>query len=198
MDYENVFLIGDKPSWCRNVIHIHASDKLSSKTLNAWRKITLACTTPRISSEFTLMNDDFLILKKVHGDVPYYYRSVYNYGVKPKSKYFLAMKRTHDLFKNFKNYELHVPIIYNKSKFLALHDIYPISNVLLHRSLYANHYECGGVLLGDNKVSTISSLSKCVSNPLNTFVSLSDRLERDRSLSVFLKSRFRYKSKYEI
>jgi hypothetical protein len=195
LPHGNVYIVGDKPYWARNVIHIRCDDPINSKTLNAWHKITKACVTQQIGDDFVLMNDDFIILQPQE-DIHYYYAGPLEKKQKKNASWFNAKARTAELFDSPRDFELHVPIVFNKQKFLALHDCYEIGNVYLHRSLYANHYEVEGVQLSDCKIRDTRSLSDYL-HSRNMFVSTSDRLERDRMFGRTMKTVFPLKSRYE-
>jgi hypothetical protein len=196
--HNKVWIIGDRPYWLdtTKVNYIKCDDIGKSKTLNAWHKITVACNIPEISEDFVLFNDDFIVLSAVE-DIPYYNRAYDYKNFKDTSSYFKARHRTMLLFESGMDFELHFPIVYNKEKFLALHDVYNIGNVYLHRSLYCNHYKIEGVRASDNKVTTMAELEKNLRNPRFPFVSLSDRVERRREFARVITPYFRGKSKYE-
>ena len=62
----NVYLVGHKPKWTRNVKHIPCIDPyLSCKDVNIINKILRACINPELSETFVVNSDDQYILKPI-------------------------------------------------------------------------------------------------------------------------------------
>ena len=57
---ESVFIVGEKPRWIKNVVHIPVDDVYTREN-NVFRKILTACKLD-ISKNFFFMNDDFYIM----------------------------------------------------------------------------------------------------------------------------------------
>src|SRR6056297_2738384 len=64
-DIGNVFIVGHKPEWCKNVIHIpHEDPYKSNKDGNLINKLISACFHPDLSEEFLWFSDDQYVLAK--------------------------------------------------------------------------------------------------------------------------------------
>jgi len=63
---KNVYLIGHKPKWAKNVIHVPCPDPYKyCKDANIINKLILACTLPDLSDSFIVNSDDQLFLRPV-------------------------------------------------------------------------------------------------------------------------------------
>lgn len=139
-----VFIVGNKPDWVQNVVHIPAEDTWTAEN-NAFQKILKACRSD-ISDTFLLMNDDFFMLKEFDIDYPQYVRGELKITDKD-DPYSLSVNKTVEFLNDFgiempANFEVHCPILFNKHKFLLLENIAERfkkeQTGLLCRSLYWN------------------------------------------------------------
>ena len=65
-DLGKIYVVGKKPAWIKNVIHIPAGDPYkSNKDANIINKIILAATHSDITAEFLQMSDDQLIMNEI-------------------------------------------------------------------------------------------------------------------------------------
>lgn len=169
-----VFVVGERPEWLRNVIHIDAVDGFSSpdhsyKLKNATHKIRIACFHPEVSERFMLMNDDFFFLRPIK-EIPNFVLGNLNKGIAnhitQDGYYFKALCDTRDMlqsagFVNPLNYEVHFPIVFEKRKFLKLtNSISWHAAGYLFRSLYGNIYNIGSVKRDDPKIYHLCELKK--------------------------------------
>jgi hypothetical protein len=146
IDLDNVYIIGEKPPWVKNINHISCPDPYPIKWKNGYYKIKKACEIPDLSNDFLLMNDDFFIMKKILAkNYPYYYNGILTTKTKHYSKKFLTTwettaKRLKKNKKRILNFSIHRPFVYNKNMFLNLPEI-PIDILGFSvRSFYANYY----------------------------------------------------------
>lgn len=180
-----VFIVGDKPSWATNIVHIPYNFG-KSKIQNEWGQLFEAC---RHTEDFLLFNDDFIILKPIERYM--FYRGEIR---RPSSAYYNAYLRTKKLFKDFKNYEVHAPMFFVSEKFLNLSNEYDIRRGYLHRSLYGNHYKCGGEKVKDNKIYRPPRIHTAFKK---SFLSTVNKIERDKEFKKLLHGVFPEKSIYE-
>lgn len=128
--YGDIFLIGDKPDWVQNVIHIPATDgdMTYDKERNIFNKLMIACRDERVSEEFLMVHDDHYLLKDfVAGEFPYYSDGPFAEQMSI-SDYKHTIANTADFFKyghiyNAQHYDVHCPIIFNKDCAQWLHAI---------------------------------------------------------------------------
>lgn len=155
--YRNIWIIGYKPTWLKNVKYIHTDQKGNTKWKNSCINWETACKCPDISENFILMNDDFIALrpildwkKSLNVCLGNIIDESTRYGKKAKvSKWqngFICAEKllTKCHSRTCYNYEAHLPIIINKNDYLKFLEIPEIKefmqtqNVLHKRSLYKN------------------------------------------------------------
>lgn len=121
--YGDVFIVGEKPDWLRNCIHIPCQDygdKTYDKERNIYTKIMAACADDRVTDDFLFMNDDHFLLQGYEaGNFPYYCQGWL-------SEYMTVTDYKHtvrNMLKVFPDdtpyFDVHAPIVYNKAKFEA-------------------------------------------------------------------------------
>lgn len=158
---DNVWVVGYKPTWVSNkvkYIATHQKNK-SSGWINARFNVLYACLCDEISDNFILMNDDFIATRKI-SDWAVSTMKVENtleaeiQKWKDKnfdSHYTRAFIKTLNILKGITdddlfNYELHMPMIINKKKFLdmlqnsKIKEDYQSKDIVLYRTLYGNYY----------------------------------------------------------
>ncbi len=195
MSYDKVYIVGDKPEWIENVVHIRYSDTTKRGSLNTFFKLIRACKVPELSQEFILMDDDHLILRPVE-EIPYYSSGLISEVKKAKTQFYYDLQRTGALFDNAISFnKVHVPIVYDKDKVLELASVYDLKNKYLHKSLYGNHFKCVPVKIGDAKARSMPLFKRKLAT--GSFVSLSDNVEKNLSTKVLLKKYFPKRSVYE-
>lgn len=126
-NYRDIWLIGQKPSWVRNVKHLPHSDnpKPEWKEKNIWSKIMAACLVPEITEEFAMWNDDHLIIDDIDiSTYPYYYKgSCYESMLANNNFYRATMNHTRKLLERRgfedRNADSHCPIRYIKGEFIT-------------------------------------------------------------------------------
>lgn len=207
LHYDKVFIIGDLPDFIniKNINYIY-SNKLESRYQTTTKYLKEIILNKNVSEDFIWMNDDFFILKPVtekdlllnrgylKDQILYYYKyhnPITNFD-KLVAKAAIELKKLG--FKNPLSFELHCPIIINKSKCLSILD--KIKDESLHcckRSLYGNYFIKNSIPISDMKVisSTIfdeKNYDKFLSCSENTFKKVED----------FLKKKFPSKSIYEL
>jgi hypothetical protein len=144
----NIFIVGDKPKWIKNITHIPCEDPFKlNPDANIITKVIEACKNEELSEKFLFMNDDYFVINKtdattipaIHkGDMatfgPDYFRKV---------TWRRNLLRTRDILieKGYTAYHFdgHLPIIINKKLFpeiIAQFDYQ--KNCYTMKSLYAN------------------------------------------------------------
>ncbi len=176
--------------------------------------IKRACQDTRLSDDFILMNDDFFVLQPIidphvglavdQGTITdTLQRFLTRYG--KMSNYMTYMRQTKEFLQKNYNiqepiaYELHVPMILNKEKFLQIVSIIEASGIAgLHahkRSIYGNLTGLHYTTIKDPKIfmNTIFKREDLYKLP---FLSCSDR--GWPRVKQFLTNLFPQKSKYEV
>jgi hypothetical protein len=151
-----IWVVGGKPNWYTgNHIPVKQDD---AKYDNAIENLRAACESKKIGSSFVLMNDDFFAIKPLQ-EIPTYVGgfivekvALYS-AIAPRSTYTKRLLRTSiklgKVGMDFpRDYELHVPMLMNKSRLLSVINAYPDC---LWRSMYGNIYRVGGIHITDVK-----------------------------------------------
>lgn len=204
-DLGNVFVVGEKPEWLQNVVHIPCTDSFGIKWRNAYKKIGLVCENPALASEFLLMNDDFFILKPIVGsEYPYYYSCVLTQaGSIAKARFITTPEQvaSHVSFrgKSVRNFSVHRPIRYNKEKFLAMPKLDLTMTGFSVRSFYANYYNVPGINCKDTNISPnmiISQIEKMTAE--RTDISIFSDTARRPVFQNWIRQQFPTPSRFEI
>lgn len=149
--YRNIYVIGDVPVFLRNVIAHKVKDGVS-KVHNILNKILYACNLPDLSDDFLFMNDDHFFTEYTDvSDYPNYY-STLNIKEFTNAAYKEIINDTVKHFKDFKFFDIHKPIIYNKAKFIEMAKNVPINDHylgLLIKSSYGNYHKIKGKKVND-------------------------------------------------
>jgi hypothetical protein len=207
LKFNNVVIVGYKPEFLKNVIHIPAADDLPEKHNNAVKKVLIACNDERVGEKFAFMNDDFFITKKIN-EIPYLHMGMIQDYLDSHRKheggiYYQAMKRTAEVLgKDALNYELHFPMVFEKSTIEELAKKFNLWRIVnfrsepgyLIRSLYGNYFKVGGEQVKDNKF-TGKAITAPIENDL--FFSTNNSETRNEVTRFFIKQLFPNKSKHE-
>lgn len=203
----NVFVIGEKPKFLnQNVVHIPHKDIYQNKARNIMSKIKRACIDDRISERFTLWNDDYFALQPFDvTQYPYYFKSDLAHSSRiNRGEYRLHCEETMKvlMFKKleFKNFDCHYPIIYEKKKAIKMIESFDwnTSYGYVFRSMYCNFWGIQGEFKLDCKTNTPlpePHIKKIVEN--NHFLSIGDGA-LNMAMRKYIVNRFPEKSKYEV
>lgn len=211
--FRYIFIVGEKPVFLQNIIHIQAND-IYDPAINAdgniITKVLAACNDERLSDDFLFINDDHLVLKPIQvADVPALHKGnmqEYKEDYWKLNYWRGRLKRTMEVlaekgYSTF-HFDCHTPILFNKKKFKEVVSKfnYQEGKGLTMKSLYGNVvYAETGVLLTDQKKTVFkhfllpqlnSRLSECV------FMSFNDD-GLNRALMYWLTVNFINKSNYE-
>lgn len=197
--HKDVYIVGHKPDWAITK-HIKTKQNESPFT-NTANNLKAACLSKDISSDFILMNDDFFIMKPLKS-MQTYHRGTYKEvlkNTKSYSAYTRNMGRTQKLlegmgYENPLCYELHIPIVINKTKMLeALKLVESTVSKFNKRSLYANMAGIGGrKMKSDVKVTDVKQAP-----PRTTFVSTTETSFNLGKVGNKIRNKFTERSVYE-
>jgi hypothetical protein len=190
IEHRNIVIVGKKPKWAKNIIHIPYTEKhrgSGKEKRNVASKILKACNNKKVSDIFLLMNDDFFFTKQYEPKIFYKGRLRHAYrkpgGPKKQQAETLSL-----LGKWAKDYEVHCPMEIEKKNIKFLEKRYDIKNKYLLRSLYGNYFNLRGEQVEDFKTSKWRD---------RAMFSTNDRIERSKQFRDYIKRRFPNKSKYE-
>jgi len=155
--FDKIWIIGYKPDWVTNVEFIPTVQFQAKKYTATNNNLRVACESVYISNDFVLMNDDFILTRPISSwedslnfirnklkDQIKIYHSSCETDYTQAFDYNLPMIQEISGNPDPDDYELHIPIIINKNKFL---DVFNDKRVIKHmkehkitlkRSLYGN------------------------------------------------------------
>lgn len=201
MPHDNVYICGDLPEWAsENIIHIpdrkYDWSIMGNKFANQEAKWFTVCNDPRVSDNFIMMNDDFFVMKPIDS-MPTLHRGRLHRAGSSDSHYYRTLAYTREfLIRNLVlaplNYELHIPMVINKTKRLAvsyfIHRHFVRGQIVQMRSIYGNMFDIGGKLSED---------VKNVDNYDSVFLS-TDEDTFPGDIGIHIRNTFPEKSKYEL
>jgi hypothetical protein len=204
--YNNVYLVGDKPDWVRNVTHIPKQD-IQCKECSIKEKILAACYDHRISDDFLFLNDDHIFLKNIciSEIYPYFYGTLSEWISRrsPKERYFKCLSNAKSELERFglptKHFDIHVPVIYNKTKFIQAMDTYNwnLPEGMVIKSLYGNTFFDNPVEYLDCKINEGISLEQIKKKVKGRFCFSFGDKGLNMHLKYFLNKNFLNPSSYE-
>lgn len=122
--YGNIYLIGERPVWLKNIIHIPLKDQHFSenKCRNIYNKIMAGCALPELSEDFLFFSDDHFLNADITASAfPFHHKGpLTREGRGKEDTYGFLLKNTLELFPGTNNFNVHGPILYNKEKFKAM------------------------------------------------------------------------------
>jgi len=200
LPHGKVWIFGYIPEWVKNVekrpMTQHGKNKWEKTADSLWS----IANEKDLSENFILFNDDFFVMTP-QTELPYWFDRTLEERVKEfRSKGMISSYtyRLTDAAKALKahgkqtiNYELHLPMIFNKEKYKKLWELYP--NIGAKRSLYGNEYEVGGKQRPDCKVYQTYAKP----NIKIDFLSTTDASFKNGQIGREIKRRFNTKSNYE-
>lgn len=162
LPHRHVWLVGYRPPWLSGVRHIPTGQTGHSKYRNTTTAVRAACEHPEVSDPYLLCNDDFFVMRPVVGGVPVLHRGPVAeveryYAARRSGRYLRGMRETRDLLAQLGHpdplsYELHVPLLVDKTDMLHALDVGRHLDVLHKRTLYGNLAGLGGQQTADVKV----------------------------------------------
>lgn len=195
--FDKVWIVGHLPGWIQNVEHIPAEDTNPISDRNIFEKLKLACSS-EVTEDFLFVNDDHYLLSYFKTEnFPYYCHGTLEEYVKRRPSigdaYGKRAKNSLEYLKRkglpIKHFDIHYPIIYNKTKFLEVMDMdWANSSGYILKSIYANSLKIEGVEIDDHKMNQIPRKPILV---MSTFPNIRGAVLR------FLQEEFRKQSRFE-
>ena len=201
--HDKVWFFGGKPEGLKPDVQV----ELEQHGVMTWEKtrwtIEQVCLTKGVSDDFWLFNDDFFIMKPIEEWTPKFDKTLYRRVQQIKggreglgSLYSEQLDRTRELLLmerlRSNNYEVHMPMLINKRKALAVIRKYP--KCVMFRSLYGNYYKIGGEQMADCKISSLYREPKADAVMLST----NDVSFKDGKVGEYIRAEFTEKCEYEL
>jgi hypothetical protein len=201
IEHKKIFIVGHRPGFLKNIIHIKFHERTYKKQYNVISKLLEVCKHGKLSDDFLLMNDDFFFMKETEIKKYLYDCSIKSLQNKtPRTQYGKALANTIDYLNNnhlpFNNFEIHYPMIFNKQKFLELFSGLDLNKQVNYRSIYGNYYRLDNYSPHrDFKIHSIDSFDE---NQDHEFISIADKIMVYDRFKNFLKKKLPEKSIYEL
>lgn len=141
--YRDIYIIGEKPGWLNNVIHIPLNDISGRKAWSIFRKMLTAANSESVSQKFISWADDTYLLEPLQTcDFKAWYDNTLQYWLtlNVNSLYRNIIRNTHKEFPEGIFYNVHTPCIYDKDKFKSLTKYNWSTTEYLIKSMYFNLY----------------------------------------------------------
>lgn len=152
--YRDIYLIGEKPSWVQNVIHIPMPDRSNRKAFNIYSKMMKAATSESVTQNFISWADDTYLLEPLDstGIKDWYCETLKHWTLlNVNTLYRNIIKNTMKVFPEGLFYNVHTPCIYEKGRFQGL-SVYDWGRTdYLIKSMYFNAGESNPVKMEDPK-----------------------------------------------
>lgn len=196
--FRNVYVIGEKPYWLQNVVHVPFDESKQSrfKERNIFGKVLNACSWQGLSKSFLFINDDHFLLEPFD-TVKYYHKGPIDLNRKTDD-----YKRTLKNTLNFGcklDFDTHCPILYSIAGFKTLQRLdwnKPFGYGI--KSLYCFLFNIKGEYYPDLKIDkrySIEELKQLTAD--RKFFSIGDKGLTD-TMKQLLHELFPDKSKFEI
>lgn len=140
LQFDGVFLVGERPDWLKNVDYIENHPD-GCKANRIMQNLKLLC---KLDEDFIFVNDDYFFLKPL--TIGYYHKGEIreHMEVIKTGDYYRHLLATECALKkkgfDTKHFDVHYPIVYNAKKLLEVIDMYDwnIPDGYTMKSLYCN------------------------------------------------------------
>lgn len=200
--HDRVWIVGDGPSWLRNVEMVKVPqqrDKQETALLN----LITACQHPEISDPFLIFNDDMFLMQPMER-VPSLNMgplerviSEHQYG----SAYRNAMQKTYDRLATLTDdpstlvcFELHIPMEIDKVDMLMALSLVKGIHGVHNRTAYGN---LSGVISSEAKDVKVYRTDKARDYDQKPLLSTSDRTFHYHPVGKYIREQFPERSEYE-
>jgi len=122
MGFGNVVVIGQPPSWYIGE-SVTAQDYDGRKQYTIYQKILIGCELNNVTDDFIMFNDDHFLLKPLYAEnIKYWHNGPIANEMNRNltARYAHAVENTINILPDAMNFDIHIPIIYNKAKFKML------------------------------------------------------------------------------
>lgn len=198
--YNNIFIVGDLPSWCQNVIYIPQKDIPGRKEFSIWTKIIRAVEDKRCSRDFVFTNDDIFFLKPIlPAGISYYYEgTLKDKYERTHGHYKAAIKNLIDISCETNIYaDIHTPIIYNKGEFIKRTSVLWSKEYVI-KSLYSGYEKHDISPMKDCKINKVMTEDEILGKIHSRLFFSIGPYGVCPAMSKVLNKLFPDKSKYEI
>jgi hypothetical protein len=160
-DISKIYIVGYKPEWLINVIHIPFEDTWKrNKDANIIAKILKVCNREDSSNELLFISDDQILLRKSNSTsiIPLWWEDLSLRNWSRRNRWVERLERTYLKLKqeglSHYNYDTHIPVILDKSKFINImskYDWHIDGKGYTINTLYFNNLDIQKIKLDNDK-----------------------------------------------
>lgn len=208
IEYRNVIVVGYRPPWLQNVVHIPFRDGtiMRGGSFLGWKNVVqkefLACNYSD-ADDIIFMNDDVYVLRKT--DIGFYIRAENLTEILKKSKerkrpmYVLkAIRNIQKLFPQGVSAYAHVPHRVNRLKYIELHSKYNLlAQQFLTCDVYVNEYRNSHQWEFQPDIKVYTDPRQIQGILSNKFFSTGDSVAKRKDFAQIMNRLFPKKSKFE-
>lgn len=199
LKHNNVFIAGFMPNWVTGAYEIPVK-QTHDPMKNTYRNLLTACKDDDLTDEIIVMHDDIFIMKptEIKTYIRGYYKDILE-NYQKRSRYTVhvtRMQKTMEFLQsqgieNPKCFELHVPFIIDRKKFVELDKIGDAHRYNKY-SLYANLNK-----IKDNGVLQDVKVHERDFIPEGAFISTHERSFHHKPIGKYIRKRFERACEYE-
>jgi hypothetical protein len=156
--FDNLIIIGQPPDWFKGE-WVSAQNYPGRKQYTIYQKLLIACELNNCSDNFIMWNDDHFLLQPLSvNDFKYWHNGTLKDELaRPNiyARYYNAVKKTLDFIPDGINFDIHVPIVYNKDQFRKL--FCNKQNEICVKRYYCNAIGLQGECMDDLKIDKLLS-----------------------------------------
>jgi hypothetical protein len=166
--FDRIFVVGECPTFLKEVIHIPAEDKHKNNSArNIYEKVLAACDHPDLSDHFFYCADDCFLLKPLKfKKYPYFFSGNLSTIIQKQGKTSLYKPYVISTYEALRsrnlptlNFDIHLPIVYNKHIYKEVMAGYNwnVAKGYTSKTLYCNTLKLPGVLMKDVKLHSAAT-----------------------------------------
>lgn len=164
IDFDRIFIVGHRPAWMKNIVHIPIKD-VKGTAISMTNKILAACTDERISDDFILCADDYFFLNNdVKWDQVPTWGDYTHKKISARTQFGVALRNSMDRLKRIgvrpMNFESHCPMVINKKRYLDVNKENPLpaSGGYVPRSIYFSIKAPEDTIIANEKVFYLNGI----------------------------------------
>jgi hypothetical protein len=148
--FGSLFIVGNAPKWLHNYKSIQGKDYTGRPQFSIKEKIIAACKDERVGDDFIMWHDDHYLLGECFGLSYWYDISLSGLASISTKGYKRVVEDTLSKFPDGLNYDVHCPIVFNKTQFVQT--MYHTEEQLV-KSTYCNSINAAGFYMPDCKLN---------------------------------------------
>lgn len=183
VDFDKVWVVGDRCDWMQNIHHISFDDSETPQT-NTLQKFYLIASHPDISKQCIIMHDDFILLSD-YRPVLYHNGRLIDKANRSKGERAVKFARTCQYIQGARDFDMHYPLPVERADLKSMMDGCEWDKGIAPHSLYGNL----------QNTFPVEERNDCKTETAPDFLSTYNESEKDRD---FFEQLFPQKSQFEL